>query len=436
MSNITWKKCRVCANPNFKSIIDLGFQPLSGVFPNTSAPDPILGRLHLVKCDTEKNPNACGLVQLEDSADITSMYGATYGYYPSISPMMQSHLEKKTLGLKQLTQLQKGDWVLDIGCNDGTLLNAYQESSQLRRVGIDPSSKKFHHNFQKDINAIFEIFSVDSVKKISKEEKFKIITSIAMFYDIDDPLTFMQGIASLLHNDGVWALELSYLPLLLEQLTYDQICHEHVTYYGLADLQKIMRKVGLKIIDIDFNDLNGGSIYVIAGLQNCSIAVQEEKIKTVLDKEKALEEFAPYERFYNRTVSHREDILEFLNILKLSNKKIYGYGASTKGNIVMNYCGLTSADIIAISDKNPEKYSLTTPGTRIQIIPHAKLREIKPEYVFVNIWHLRREVLADEVELLESGTKFVFPLPRIHIVDRNNYKRYMNRDFKDIAYTL
>jgi NDP-4-keto-2,6-dideoxyhexose 3-C-methyltransferase len=123
-------------------------------------------------------------------------------------------------------------------------------------------------------------------------------------------------------------------------------------------------------------------------------------------------------------------------MLEAANKKVYGYGASTKGNIVMNYCNLTSKNIIAISDKNPEKYNLTTPGTRIPIIPHAKLREIKPEYVFVNIWHLRNEVLKDEVDLLESGTKFIFPLPRIHVIDKNNYKRYLIRDFKDIAYTL
>jgi NDP-4-keto-2,6-dideoxyhexose 3-C-methyltransferase len=432
----TWNHCRICGNPHLKPVIDLGSQPLSGVFPRPEAPDPSVSPLDLLRCDIEAKPGSCGLVQLRHTAELSEMYGATYGYFSSISPSMISHLESKVRGLVDLAKPKPGEVVLDIGCNDGTLLNAYGAKAGLTRIGMDPSSKKFRDHFQPDIKVVYDFFSEKGARTLIGDKSCKVITSIAMFYDLDDPLSFMKDIRALLSKDGIWALELSYLPLLLKQLTYDQICHEHVTYLGLRQMKWLMDNTGLKILDVSFNDMNGGSFYIIAGRQDGPYSSQDEKIKKLLDEEAVLDTDEPYARLRNRIFTHRDDVRSFFSWMNAAGKKVYGYGASTKGNIVMNYCGLQAKDLVAIGDRNPEKDGLTTPGTRIPIISHESLRQLNPEYLFVLIWHFRREVIKDEIALLKRGCKFVFDLPRLHVVDASNYERYLDRSFEDLAYSL
>ena len=432
----TWTHCRICGNPNLKPIIDLGSQPLSGVFPRPEAPDPSTAPLDLVRCDVQAKPGSCGLVQLRHTAELSEMYGTTYGYYSSISPTMVSHLEAKVRGLVAFAKPKPGEIVLDIGCNDGTLLNAYGSKAGLVRIGNDPSSKKFAHNFQPDIRVVYDFFSEKNVRSLVGDAKCKIVTSIAMFYDLDDPLAFMRDIKAVLAKDGIWALELSYLPLLLKQLTYDQICHEHVTYLGLRHMDWMMKKTGLKILDVTFNDVNGGSFYIIASHEDGPYQPQREKIQRILDEEAPLETDEPFIRMRNRVLTHREDMRNFFQLMHAAGKKVYGYGASTKGNIVLNYCGIGAKDIVAFGDRNPEKDGLITPGSRIPIISHEKMRELNPEYLIVLIWHFRKEVIRDEIPLLKKGCKLVFDLPRMHIVDASNYERYLERPFDDFAYTL
>ena len=430
------KKCRICGNTHLTPVIDLGDQPLSGVFPKKEQADPSKSPLQVVRCDTSFQSSACGLVQLLHTADLTEMYGQTYGYYSAISPSMVRHLSAKVKELKQFANPSRGDIGLDIGCNDGTLLNEYGKDSSLVRVGIDPSSEKFADRFQSDIKIVFDFFSEKSVRPIIGNSQCKIITSIAMFYDLDDPIDFIKQISSLLSTDGVWALELSYFPLLLSQLTYDQICHEHVTYLGLRELDWMFKRAGLKTLDVFFNDMNGGSIYLYVGHADGPYKPNNKKIQDVLDSEKILGNDAPLKRFENRVQSHRDEVLHFFDLARAAKKTIYGYGASTKGNIVLNYCGITTEDLIAIGDKNPEKDGLVTPGTRIPIISHDELRNIKPDYLFVLIWHFRHEVISDEIEYLKGGGKMIFSLPRLHVVDINNYERFLDAAFEDLAFSI
>ena len=196
-------KCRLCGNPDLKLILDLGEQPLSGVFPRPEAPDPSVSPLELVRCNKEPKPDACGLVQLRHQAELSEMYGTTYGYFSSISPTMVSHLEEKVRQLKAFAKPVKGDVVLDIGCNDGTLLNAYGADSGLVRIGMDPSSKKFKSNFQPDIQVVYDFFSEKGVRSMIGDRQCRVISSIAMFYDLDDPMDFMRQIRALLASDGV-----------------------------------------------------------------------------------------------------------------------------------------------------------------------------------------------------------------------------------------
>ncbi len=432
----TWTHCRICGNPHLKPIVDLGNQPLSCVFPKPADKNPSDAPLTLVRCDMQAKPGACGLVQLLHTAELSEMYGTTYGYYSSISPTMVRHLETKVHALVDFVKPKPGDVVLDIGCNDGTLLNAYGAKAGLTRIGMDPSAKKFTANYQPDIRVVYDFFNEKGTRSLIGDKSVKIVTSIAMFYDLDHPLDFMRDIRSLLTQDGVWAVELSYLPLLLKQLTYDQICHEHVTYIGLRQMDWMMQQAGFKILDVTFNDLNGGSFYIIAGRADGPYQPQTAKIQKLLDEEAPLDTDEPFIRMRNRILNQRDDVREFFNTMKAAGKKVYGYGASTKGNIVLNYCGIGADDIVAIGDRNPEKDGLVTPGSRIPIISHEKLRKINPEYLFVLIWHFRTEVIRDEIDFIKRGGKLVFDLPRIHVVDASNYERYLERSFEDLAYSL
>jgi len=428
-------RCRVCGNKNLAPIINLGEQRLSGVFPHPDGPQASKSPLEIIRCDKSKERRACGLVQLKHSADLHEMYGATYGYYSSISPTMVSHLEEIGRRLLQFVRLKKGDIILDIGCNDGTLLNCFRGKG-VDRVGIDPSSEKFASNFHDDIEVAYKLFSEESVREIIGDRKCNIITSIAMFYDIDDPIDFMKQIKSLLTDNGIWALELSYFPLLLTNLTYDQICHEHVTYPSLTQMSYMMEEAGLKVLDVDINYINGGSFFIIAGHKDGPYKQQTKKISELLRSEAPLDSKSSYDRFHRRVKAHRDEIKHFFSLVKESGKKIYGYGASTKGNVVLNFCNLGPEDLPCISDRNPEKVGLITPGTGIPIISHEEMREEKPEYLFVLIWHFRKEVIEYELEFLKRGGKLVFHLPRLHTVDINNHKRYLNSPFEDLSFPI
>jgi len=427
--------CRICGNQRLIPLLSLGEQRLSGVFPAPHAPQPSVSPLELIKCDGAADGEACGLVQLKQSANIEEMYGATYGYHSSLSPTMVGHLKEKADHLMRFVALKSGDVVLDIGCNDGTLLNCFGDRG-LARVGIDPSSKKFAANFQDDIQVIDAFFSADRVRTIIGDRSCRVITSIAMLYDIEDPMEFMRQIRSLLARDGVWAFEQSYLPLMLTNLTYDQICHEHVTYLGLRQIQWMAERTGLRILDVSFNHVNGGSFYVIAGRDDSSFAPTHERIQRILQAEAPLSTLEPFTRFRSRVLSHRDDVRHFLRLAKEAGKTVYGYGASTKGNIVLNFCGVRPEDLTAICDRNVEKHGLVTPGTNIPIIAPDDMRRANPEYLLVLIWHFRREVIEDEREYLMRGGTLVFDLPRVHTVDRENYERYLDAPFEELAFSL
>ena len=205
----TWTNCRICGNPNLKTIVDLGSQPLSSVFPKPAAPDPSLSPLHLVRCDVQAKPGSCGLVQLLHTAELSEMYGTTYGYYSSISPTMVSHLQAKVHDLVAFAKPKAGDVILDIGCNDGTLLNTYGADKGFVRVGMDPSAKKFAANYQPDIRVVYDFFNEKGVRTLIGDKSCRIITSIAMFYDLDDPISFMKDIRSWFAKYRGWALDLS-----------------------------------------------------------------------------------------------------------------------------------------------------------------------------------------------------------------------------------
>ncbi len=425
--------CRNCRSKSLIKVIFIGKQVVSSIFPKKIKKNSKKYSLDLYEC------KKCKLVQLGKSIPLGNMYGETYGYRTSLSKLMVNHMCNKYLKLKKILKLKNNSSILDIGSSDSTFLNFFSnERKGYNCYGIDPSAKKYIKYYRKDVNLIVDYFSAKAVNKKliqlgKRENKFKLISSFAMFYDIDDPNGFCKDISSLLEKDGIWILEMSYFPMLLSNLTYDQICHEHVTYYTLSVFKKIVEKNGLKIIDFSFNVINGGSIEIICAKKNSKAKVQKNKIYNQLLIEKKISA-KDYKKFNLRVDNIKKTTNLLLENIFKAKQKIIGYGASTKGNIVLNHCNIKSKQIRYICDENPEKYGRYTPGTNIKIISKKNMRNIKPDYLLVLIWSFKTEVIKQELNYIKKGGKLIFHLPFLHIADKENYHQHLNENFEAFSY--
>ena len=411
--------CRICGNRQLDPVFHLGTQYLTGVFPRTTEAQSALtrGPLELVKCRSGAAQNTCGLLQLRHSYSPSEMYGANYGYRSSLNRSMIEHLHAKVRRILQRVPLADGDCVLDIGCNDGTLLMAYPESGILV-VGMDPTAAKFRQHYPAHVRLVTDYFSAAEFGKASGGRKAKIVTSIAMFYDLEDPLEFVRQVRDVLADDGVWVFEQSYMPEMLETGSYDTICHEHIEYYALSQIRWMMAHAGLKILDVELNAVNGGSFSVMVAKLPAPYQANEQAIGRVAEAERAagLDAMDPYLRFSERAARHREELTGLLRAINGRGQKILGYGASTKGNVILQYCGLTRRELPCIAEVNEDKFGAQTPGTGIPIVSEREARALKPDYFLVLPWHFRDNIVQREESYLNSGGKLLFPLPRIEIV--------------------
>ena len=426
-------KCRNCSSKKLKKVIFIGKQVVSSIFPKKKVVNNKKYSLDLYKCEN------CELVQLGKSIPLGNMYGETYGYRSSLSKLMVNHLYKKFLKLQKICKLKKNSNILDIGSSDSTFLNFFSNKRKnYNCLGIDPSAKKYLKYYNKDVNLIVDYFSAKSVNSALKNfklknKKFKLISSFAMFYDIDEPNKFCKDIRSLLDNDGIWILEMSYFPMLLSNLTYDQICHEHVTYYTLDVFKKIIEKNGLKVIDFSFNVINGGSIEIICAPKRSKIKAKLDKIKKQIELENKITN-TDYSKFNLRVDNIKKTTNLLLENIKKAKKKIIGYGAATKGNIVLNHCDISSHKIPLICDENEEKFGRYTPGSNIKIISKKEMRRINPDYLLVMIWSFKSEVIKQEIKYIKRGGKLIFHLPFLHVVDKSNYIDHLNENFEAFSY--
>jgi 2-polyprenyl-3-methyl-5-hydroxy-6-metoxy-1,4-benzoquinol methylase len=415
--------CRNCNKKNFKKLTKIGYQPISSLFLKSRKKIKNFP-LDLFEC------KSCRLVQLSKIPNLSDMYGPEYGYKTSVSKYMINHLKEKYNRFKKLSFFRNHSNILDIGSNDGTFLNFFvNNKSKHNLYGIDPSALNFKKNYKKKIKLEINFFSKEVVKRITeknKNSKFSLITSFAMFYDIENPNSFCRDIENILEKNGIWALEFSYFPMLLSNLTYDQICHEHVVYYTLHTFNKILKKNKLRIIDFSMNEINGGSIEVICAKKNSKYRPQSKKIEYAIAKEKLISE-KDYTKFNLRVENSKKNLILFLQNQKKTN--VIGYGASTKGNVILNYCGITEKNISFICDENKSKHGKFTPGSHIKIISKNKMRKLIPKYLIVFIWSFRSEVIKQELDYIKKGGKLIFPLPIFHIVDKDNYLEYLKSDF-------
>lgn len=397
--------------------MDFGAQVLSGRFLSQDEADPPRVPLELVKCNTLRNTGICGLLQLKHTVPPGEMYCRGYGYRSGINHTMRMHLKGIVQHIQEIVALDVGDVVLDIGSNDATLLKCY-ELKGLKKVGIDPIGDQFSEYYTDDITLVSDYFSLSNYLSVAPNRKAQVITSIAMFYDLETPMSFVADIKQILAPNGVWVFEQSYMPAMLKSNAFDTVCHEHLEYYALKQIDWMLKRSQMRILDVEFNDINGGSFRVYSCHNSSAGKANPERIEVAFRGEETLglDSKLPYQEFKERVFRIRGELCNFLSGEKAKGKSIYIYGASTKGNVLLQFCGIDSKLITAAADRNPEKWGHYTPATHIPIISEEEARQAKPDYFLVLPWHFQHEFIERETTFLAGGGRFIFPLPELKII--------------------
>ena len=407
----TISKCRICGSDHLVSVMSMGEQALTGVFPRSRTEKVTSGPVDLVKCAAK---DGCGLVQLKQSYDLSEMYGMNYGYRSGLNASMVRHLHSKVAKILAMGILERGDLIIDIGSNDATTLRAYP-LGQYQLVGIDPTGPKFSSHYPPEIRLIPEFFSADAVAKALPGKKAKVITSFSMFYDLEDPIAFALEVEASLDDEGVWIFEQSYLPAMLRTNSFDTICHEHLEFYTLKQINWIADKAGLQVLDVEFNDVNGGSFSITASKANTMRKPNSDLLSKILAKEMelGLDTTIAFDEFKIRVEEARNALMDFLKEAKKSGKRVCGLGASTKGNVLLQYYGIDRQLLPEIGEVNEDKFGSFTPGTLIPMVPEDQLLASNPDYLLVLPWHFRA-FFESQTKL--KGRNLVFPLPQFEII--------------------
>jgi len=401
--------CRICESSNLKKVISLGDQYITSRFPIYGDFSTPKTPIDLCVC------NNCRLLQLYQTTQPSELYEYEYGYRSGISNTMREHLKKYQEEILSIVSLKDGDVIVDIGSNDSTMLQYY--SKNLKRIGIDPTGNQFKEYYN-DVELLPTYFNYDNFTNVYGNIKCKMISSISMFYDLPQPVQFAKDIYSVLDDDGIWTCEQSYLLSMLKTNSIDTICHEHLEYYALYQIKEIADKSNFKIIDIKFNDCNGGSFRIYFAKKHSKLYNENtELINKILQEEIDYGIFNDdiFSKFINNCDLEIKKLKEFVDIVNKNNKKIYIYGASTKGNCLLQYANLNESDIKYAVERNPKKVGKMT-CTGIEIIMEENMRVNPPKYLLVLPWHFRDEIIIREKEFLNGGGQLVFPFPKFEIV--------------------
>lgn len=406
-NNLT--NCRICKSYNLTEVINLGNQYLGSRFPfqhqkNDIPRSPVI----LVMCDK------CSLVQLKYSINQVDIYEHNYGYKSGISNTMKNHFKHYNNELQKIIEINSDDWILDIGSNDGTFLNYYPKCN---KVGCDPTGKQFSSLYI-EMNLIPTYFTYNTVRAVFSTQKFKIITSIAMFYDLPDPVEFANDIYKLLDDNGIWSFEQSYALSMINKNSLDTICHEHLEYYNIKNIVDILDITNLKCIDVSFNESNGGSMRFVVAKKSSNY--DETNLDSLLDLEKHLYKKETYIKWYYDCKKEIIKTTKFIKKIKEHNEDVYVYGASTKGNTLLQFANLDSSIINFAVERNLDKLNRYTPGTNIPIISEDTMRKNPPKYMLVLPWHFKEEIIVRETEYINNGGTLIFPLPNFELVSKKN----------------
>lgn len=411
----TIKNCRNCKSSNIIEIISFGDQYVSN-FVKSEEEQGIKVPLDLVLCEN------CKLLQLRHSAPSELMWGDQYWYKSGISSIIKNDLKDIVNQSKKIVNLKEKDIIVDIGCNDGTMLEFYDKGIL---VGFEPAKNVAEEAKQKGFKVINNFFNAQDFKEKFPNKKAKLITAISMFYDLEDPNKFLQDIVSVLDEKGIFVMQQNYLVSMLKQNAFDNICHEHKEYYSFQSLKNLLDKHGLEIFDVYLNDINGGSIRTYIKLRdNKEIKLlegAEKRLSEVEEKEAkiGLDTLKPYKDFASRVNSIKNELVSFLKKEKAKGKTICIVGASTRGNVSLQFFDLGPDIIHSIADANPDKWGKKTIGTLIPIHSPEEIRKINPDYLLVMIWHLFEQIKENEKEYFEKGGKFILPLPKFRIISKD-----------------
>ncbi len=403
--------CRNCKNTNFFNLFSLGKLSYTGKFPKNKKTNIPKEEIKLIMCSN------CKLVQINKNFSLSYMYNEDYGYRTGINQTMTSHVKQTVIELSSRKDfLKKNDFVLDIASNDGTLLNFYKKN--LVRIGIDPTINKYK-KFYKNINhKLSTFFSKKELIKVTKKNKFKAITALSVFYDLKNPNHFLKDISEIIEpKKGIFVLEHTDLLSIIKNNLFDTICHEHLAYYSAKVIMKMISANNLKVFDISRNKINGGSTRFYICHKNSKYSIKKNKIDMIIkDEEKfKLNQKKTYTNFFKKILTIKKNLNSRLKIIKKNGKSIHGYGASTKGNVLLQFFKIDKNILDLIADRNPLKFDYYTPGTKFIIKSEIFSRKLNPDYYLVLPWHFKNEILEREKNIRSKGTKFIFPLPNIVI---------------------
>jgi len=409
-SYITRRSCRVCHSEKIMPLFSLGNLYISTFVEKKQ--DGIKAPLELVFCEN------CSLVQLRHTAPQDLLYTGFYWYRSGVTDTMKEALRDITKKIEIMFHLKKEDVVLDIGSNDGTLLRTYAVPG-LTKVGVEPAKNLAKEGKIGLTHFISDFWNFESYfKKVGK--KARIITAIGMFYDMEDPNQFIADAAKSMAEDGVFIAQLMCLKNMLDQNDVGNICHEHLEYYSFASLEYLFNKNGLEIIDAELNDINGGSYRIYARLTGSLVKPAlgaEERIKKVKSDEEDLQSKKAFMDFYERIENNKKKCVDFIKSEKEKGKETWVYGASTKGNTILQYYGLNNDIIKGASERSPEKWGKYTVGTMIPIYSEEEARKAKPNYFLVLPYAFFKEMYEREEEWRKKGGKFIIPLPEFRVVE-------------------
>jgi len=401
----------MCGESELSLLLNLGNLSLTGVFLSPGEND-FKAELALGKCSN------CHLVQLMHSYPSNLLYGSSYGYESHLNSSMVKHLLTKAKILQNKFIRTEDAVVVDIASNDGTLLSGYL-GDDLRLVGIDPLINTFNDRYPKSVIKIDDFFSAQSYwNKTSLSAN--LVTSLSVIYDLENPLSFARDVWEILADDGIWHLEQSYLPSMVETTSYDTICHEHLLYLSLHDIKFLLEAVGFSIIDATLNSVNGGSIAVTAKKTRSHVD-SDPNIEFLLKQEidMGLITGEMMEKFIKNSFAHKKNLIDLVSTYRDAGYEIFGLGASTKGNVLLQWAGLDATIIKSIGEINPKKFNKVTPGTRIPIVEEHKVLNIDADSKRLSLvlpWHFKPVIMERAESYLSKGGKLLFPLPTIEVV--------------------
>jgi hypothetical protein len=419
------ERCKICGSRELTDVIRIAPQFLSPTFTRDNAEEGELARLRvpltMTLCDRARDPQACGLLQLREEVEADLLY-RRYFYRSATSETMRRDLNDVVEDIRSRVSLAPGDIVVDIGANDCTTLGFYP--AHLTRVGFEPARNIDWSGVDPSIAIVNDYFAAAPFEQRFPGRKAKAVGCNAMFYDLADPNSFVADVKRILAPDGIWCIQLSYLPLMLTNMNFYDICHEHLSYYSLDALSHLMRRHDLAVVDAATNAVNGGSLRAFvahAGNPAAVTAAGQVNLAALAQAERdlRLEAAQTYRDYFRRIEDLAARVNAFMEQEAGAGGKVFGLGASTKGNVLLQLFGITKERMPYISERNPEKVGLRTLGTDFELISEERARELRPSSMVVLPWYFKSEIVAREQDYLRQGGKLLFPMPYAHVVTKD-----------------